>query len=106
LSGDHRAPPGDSSNAFVLGVCCDCAVAKTIETAQGGDPNITFAIFEKRRNDIPGKSISLRKYVGASVMDMHKPGSRGPDPHATIAVPEKSHALHFVCRSRIRRLRF
>ena len=85
----HRAPSGDSSKAFVLGVRRDRVVAKTIEPAQGGDPNITFAIFEERGNEIAGESISLRKYVGASVMEMHNTGSRGSNPDAAIAVPEK-----------------
>jgi hypothetical protein len=59
LARRHRTPSGRSSQAFVLGVRCDRVVAKTIEPAQGGDPNITFAIFEERHNVIAGESISL-----------------------------------------------
>jgi hypothetical protein len=72
-----------------LGVRRDRVVAKTIEPAQGGDPHIAFAIFEERRNEIAGEAISLRKYVGASLMEMHNTGSRGSNPDAAIAVPEK-----------------
>jgi hypothetical protein len=89
-----------------LGVRRDRVVAKTIEPAQGGDPNITFAIFEERGNEIAGEAISLRKYVGASLMEMHNTGSRGSDPDAAIAVPEKMYPFHVACRSGVRRLRF
>ena len=85
-----QSPTRDSSQALVLGVRRDRVVAKTIEPAQGGDPNITFAIFEDRGNGIAGESISLRKYVGASLMDMHNTDFRGSNPDAAIAVPEKS----------------
>src|SRR5580698_2495854 len=84
----HRAPPGDSSQAFVLGVRRDRVVAKTIEPAQGGDPDIPFAIFEERGDKIAGESISLRKYVGASVVQMHDASSRGSNPDASIVVSE------------------
>src|SRR5579863_1059822 len=88
ISARHNgAPSGDSAKAFVLGVRHDCVGAKTIEPAQGGDPNITFAIFEERGNEIAGESISLRKYVGASVIEMHNTGPRGSNPDASIAVP-------------------
>jgi hypothetical protein len=89
-----------------LGVRRDRVVAKTIEPAQGGDPNITFAIFEERGNEIAGESISLRKYVGASLMEMHNTGSRGSNPHAAIAVAEKSCPSDVACRSGVRMLRF
>src|SRR5580692_11880089 len=102
----HRAPSGDSSKAFVLGVRRDRVVAKTIEPAQSGDPDITFAIFEERCNEIAGKSISLRKYVGASLMEMHNTGSRGSNPDAAVAVPEKYYPLDVACRSGVRLLRF
>jgi hypothetical protein len=89
-----------------LGVRRDRVVAKTIEPAQGGDPNITFAIFEERGNEIAGESISLRKYVGASLMEMHNTGSRGSNPDAAIAVPEKYYAIDVAGRSGVRMLRF
>jgi hypothetical protein len=89
-----------------LGVRRDRVVAKTIEPAQGGDPNITFAIFEERGNEIAGESISLRKYVGASLMEMHNSGSRGSNPDAAIAVPEKHYAIDVAGRSGVRMLRF
>src|SRR5580692_9083806 len=102
----HRAPSGDSFKAFVLGVRRDRVVAKTIEPAQSGDPDITFAIFEERCNEIAGKSISLRKYVGASLMEMHNTGSRGSNPDAAIAVAEKSCPGDVARRSGVRMLRF
>src|SRR5579863_23927 len=102
----HRAPSGDSFEAFVLGVRRDRVVAKTIEPAQSGDPDITFAIFEERCNEIAGKSISLRKYVGASLMEMHNTRSRGSNPDAVIAVPEKYYAIDVAGRSGVRMLRF
>src|SRR5580704_11595956 len=102
----HRTPSGDSSKALVLGVRRDRVVAKTIEPSQGGDPNITFAIFEERGNEIAGEAISLRKYVGASLMEMHNTGSRGSDPDAAIAVPEKYYAIDVAGRSGVRMLRF
>jgi hypothetical protein len=89
-----------------LGVCRDRVVAKTIEPAQAGDPNITFAIFEKRGNEIAGEAISLRKYVGASLMEMHNTRSRGSNPDAVIAVPEKYYAIDVAGRSGVRMLRF
>jgi hypothetical protein len=55
----HRAPTGSHSETFMFGVRRDRVVAKTIEPVQGGDPNITFAIFEQRHNVIAGESISL-----------------------------------------------
>src|SRR5690348_10933603 len=76
----HRALSRDSSKALVLGVRRDRVVAKTIEPAQGGDPDITFAILEERGNEIAGESISLRKYVGAAVIEMHNTGPRGSNP--------------------------
>src|ERR1700741_2082707 len=102
----HRAPSGDSYKALVLGVRRDRVVAKTIEPAQGADPDITFAIFEDRGNDIAGKSISLRKYLGAPVMEMHDTCSPGSNPDAAIAVLEKSCRGEVACRSWIRVLRF
>ena len=90
----------------MLGVRRDRVVAKTIEPAQGGDPNITFAIFEKRGNEIAGEAISLRKYVGASLMEMHNTRSRGSNPDAAIAVPEKYYAIDVAGRSGVRMLRF
>jgi hypothetical protein len=89
-----------------LGVGRDRVVAKTIEPAQGGDPNITFAIFEERANEIAGESISLRKYFGAPLMEMHNTGSRGSNPDATIAVTEKSNPSDVVRWSGVRILRF
>jgi hypothetical protein len=71
-----------------LGVRRDRVVAKTIEPAQGGDPNITLTIFKERGDDIAGEPISLRKYVGVSLMEMHNAGSRSSNPNAAIAVPE------------------
>src|SRR5579863_9980629 len=102
----HRAPPGGSSPAFVFGVRRNRVVAKTIEPAQGGDPNITFAIFEERGNEIAGEAISLRKCVGASLMEMHNTGSRGSNPDAAIAVPEKYYTIDVAGRSGVRMLRF
>src|SRR5580704_17433667 len=102
----HRTPSGDSSKALVLGVRRDRVVAKTIEPAQGGDPDITFAILEERGNEIAGESISLRKYVGASVMEMHNTGSRSSNPDASITVPENSCPTKVACRSGVRMLRF
>ena len=55
----------------MFGVCRDRVVAKTIEPTQSGDPDIAFAIFEDRCNEIAGESISLRKYVGAALMEMY-----------------------------------
>jgi len=86
----HRTPPRSGSKAFALGIRRHRIVAKTIEATQGGDPNITFAIFEQRANEISGESISLRKYLGASLMEVHNTGTLGPNPDAAIAVPEKS----------------
>ena len=83
----------------MLGVRRDRVVAKTIEPAQGGDPNITFAIFEERGNVIAGESISLRKYVGASLMDMYNTDFSGSNPDAAIAVPEKYYPNDIACRS-------
>ena len=102
----YRAPSGDSSQAFVLGVRRDRIVAKTIEPALCGDPNITFAIFEERSNVIAGESISLRKYVGASLMEMYNTASRGSNPDAAIAVPEKVYPFDVACRGGVRKLRF
>src|SRR4029077_2995940 len=102
----HRAPPGGSSQALVLGVRRDCIVAKTIEPAHGGNPNITFAILEERGNLIAGESISLRKYVGASLMEMYNTGSHGSNPDAAIAVPEKVYPFDVACRGGVRKLRF
>jgi hypothetical protein len=90
----------------VLRVRHDRVVAKTIEPAQGGDPNISFAIFEERSNEIAGESISLRKYVGASVMEMNNTGSRGSNPDASIAVPENSCPIDVACLSGVRMLGF
>src|SRR5579863_4442800 len=98
----HRAPPGGSSQAFVLGVRRDRVVAKTIEPAQCGDPNITFAIFEERGNEIAGESISLRKYFGAPLMEMHNTRSIGSNPDATVAVTEKSYPSDVARRSGVR----
>jgi hypothetical protein len=89
-----------------LGVRRDRVVAKTIEPAHGGYPNITFAIFEERGNIIAGESVSLRKYFGASLMEMHNTGSVGSNPDAAIAVPEKYYPLDVACRSGVRMLRF
>src|SRR4029077_19461559 len=102
LACHNRAPPGGSSQAFVLGVRRDRVVAKTIEPAQGGDPNITFAIFEERGNEIAGESISLRKYFGAPLMEMHNTGSIGSNPDAAIAVTEKSCPSDVARRSGVR----
>src|SRR5580700_10520965 len=99
---NHRAPPGDSSQAFVLGVRRDRGVAKTIEPSQGGDPNITFAIFEERGHEIAGESISLRKYVGASLMEMHNTGTRGSNPDAAIAVLENHYPSIIACWTGVR----
>jgi hypothetical protein len=90
----------------VFGVRRDRVVAKTIEPAQSGDPNITFSIFEKRANEIAGESISLRKYVGASLMEMHNTGSPGSNPDAAIAVPEKYYPSDIPRGSGVRMLRF
>src|SRR5580700_3184607 len=107
ISASHnRAPSRDSAKALVLRVRHDRVVAKTIEPSQGGDPNITFAIFEERCNEIAGEAISLRKYVGASVMEMHNTGSRGSNPDASIAVAKKSRPIDVACRSGVRMLRF
>jgi hypothetical protein len=81
----------------VFGVGRDRVVAKTIEPAQGGDPNITFAIFEDRGNEIAGESINLRKYVGASLMEMHDTGTRGSNPDAAISVLEKYYPSDIAC---------
>src|SRR5580700_786852 len=102
----HRAPPGDSSQALVLGVRHDPIIAKTIKPAHGGDPNITFAIFEERGDVIAGESISLRKHVGASLMEMHNTGSTGSNPDAAVAVPEKYYSVDVACRSGVRMLLF
>src|SRR4029077_3220653 len=102
----HRPPSGDSSQALVLGVGRDRIGAKTIEPADGGDPNITFAIFEDRGNVIAGESISLRKYFGAPLMEMHNTGSAGSNPDATIAVLEEYYPLDVACRIGLRFLRF
>jgi hypothetical protein len=64
----------------------DRVVAKTIEPAQGGDPNITFAIFEDRSNEIAGESINLRKYIRAPLVKMHNTGTRGSNPNTAISV--------------------
>jgi hypothetical protein len=90
----------------VLGVRCYRAVSKTIEPTQGADPNITFAIFEERCNDIAGESISLRKYVYASIVDMHNTGSGGSNPDAAISVPEKSCPFDVACQNGVRMQRF
>jgi hypothetical protein len=90
----------------VLSVRRDRIVAKTIEPTQGGDPNITFAIFEERGNNITGESISLRKYLGVSLMEMNNTGSRRSNPNAAIAVPEKYYPIDVTCRSGIRMLCF
>jgi hypothetical protein len=89
-----------------LGVGRDRIGAKTIEPADGGNPNIAFAIFEERGNLIAGQSISLRKYVGAPLMEMHNTCSRGSNPDAAIAVPEKYYAIDVAGRSGVRMLRF
>src|SRR5580700_692261 len=102
----NRAPSRDSAEALVLRVRHDRVVAKTIEPAQGGDPNISFAIFEERSNEIAGESISLRKYVGASVMEVNNTGSRGSNPDASITVPENSCPIDAACRSGVRILGF
>jgi hypothetical protein len=67
----------------------DRVVAKTIEPAQGADPNITLAILEERGNEIAGESINLRKYVGAPLMEMHNTGTCGSNPDTAISVLEK-----------------
>src|SRR4029077_19604855 len=85
----HRAPPGGSSQALVLGVCRDCEVAKTIEPTHGGNPNITFAIFEERGNVISGEPISLRKYVGVSLIEVYTSGSFRSNPNSAFLAPEK-----------------
>src|SRR5580704_15482661 len=102
----HRAPPGDGSQAFMFGVRRDRVVAKTVQPVQGSDPNITFAIFEERGNEVAREAISLRKYVGASLMEMHNTCSRGSNPDAAIAVPEKYYAINVAGRSGVRMLRF
>src|SRR5580704_7739730 len=102
----HRPPSGDSSQALVLGVRYDPIIAKTIEPVHSGDPNITFAIFEERGNVIAGESISLRKYFGAPLMEMHNTGSASSNPDAAVAVPEKYYPLDVACRSGVRLLRF
>jgi hypothetical protein len=84
----------------------DRVVAKTLDPAQGGDPDIAFAIFEDRGNEIAGESIGLRKYVGATLMEVHNTGSRGSNPDAAIAVPEKHYAIDVAGRSGVRILRF
>jgi hypothetical protein len=89
-----------------LGVRRDRVVAKTIEPAQGGDPNITFTILEERGNDVARESIGLRKYVGASLMEVHNTGTRGSNPDTAIAVPEKHYSSDVVCRSGVRMLCF
>jgi hypothetical protein len=89
-----------------LGVRRDRVVAKTIEPAQGRDPHITFAIFEERADEIAGEAISLRKYVGASLMEMHNTGARGSNPDAAVAVPEKQYALDVAGRSGVQMLPF
>ena len=90
----------------MLGVRHDCIVAKTIEPALCGNPNITFAIFEERSNLIAGESISLRKYIGASLMEMYNTASRGSNPDAAIAVPEKVYPFDVACLGGVRKLRF
>jgi hypothetical protein len=90
----------------MLGVRRDCIVAKTIEPTRGGNPDITFAIFEERGNVIAGESIGLRKYVGVSLMEVYYTGSHGSNPDAAIAVPEKVCPFDVVCRGGVRKLRF
>src|SRR5580693_5791658 len=99
------APPGDGSQAFMFGVRRDRVVAKTVQPVQGSDPNITFAIFEERGNEIAREAISLRKYVGAPLMEMHNTFPRGSNPDAAIAVPEKYYAINVAGRSGVRMLR-
>jgi hypothetical protein len=89
-----------------LGVRRDRVVAKTIEPAQGGYPNITFPIFENRANEITRESIGLRIYLGASLMEMHNTGSAGSDPDAAISVSEKYCPRRVACRSGVWKLRF
>jgi hypothetical protein len=84
----------------------DRVVAETIEPAQGRDPNITFAIFEERGNEIAGEPISLRKYVNTSLVEMHHTGTRCSNPDAAIAILKKHYSNDIACRTGVRTLRY
>jgi hypothetical protein len=64
----------------------DRELAEPVESAGGGDPNISFTILEKTEYHVPGKAIGLCKYICLPVMYMNQTALDSSDPKASIAV--------------------
>ena len=62
-------------------------IAKVVEAASGGYPNIAFTILEETCNQILGETVRLRKHIRPSLVYMQKSPVESSDPQTAIAIP-------------------
>jgi hypothetical protein len=66
----------------------DRELAEPVESARGGDPDISFTILKKTEYHVTGEAIRFFKYICPPVMYMDQPALDGSDPETSIAVPQ------------------
>ena len=76
-------------------------LSKPVESSSGGDPDIAFTILEETKDDVAGEAIRLRKCICPTVIYMDEPPLHGPDPEASIAVPEQSIRIDIAVREQL-----